>query len=248
VITTGFGTAEPTVEIKDGRTFVPFRTLAEAFNLEIEWESDTKTAIMKNAIETNTIGEISASTTVKSMFNLFFLNDATEAYKLGFTEQECAEIMAEHKKSRIQSLKNAFKSVDLVISDAKVEELYAALMSSFKTLTYSVEETASKDGKTKIVEFRTTSVDFEKVVDTAFEKFFTEVTTKRIPESKWADTLADKFIIEFKNYKPSGKTSTVREEFSISLITVDGKLAKVWLPTDVEGFSMKLGEAVLGEN
>lgn len=36
----------PKVEIKDGRTFVPFRTLAEAFDLEIKWDANTKTAIM----------------------------------------------------------------------------------------------------------------------------------------------------------------------------------------------------------
>ncbi|MDE6181954.1 MAG: copper amine oxidase N-terminal domain-containing protein [Eubacteriales bacterium] len=245
-ITTGFGTAEPTVEIKNGRTFVPFRTLAEAFNLEIEWESNTKTATIKNSKETNTINEVSASTTIKSTFDLFFLNDATESYKLGYTEQECAEMIAKHKKLRIDSLKSSFKALDLEISDEKLEEIYLALMSSFKKLTYSIEETASKDGKTKIVEFRTTYVDFDKIINSAAEKFVTEVKTKRIDKSKWSDTLANNLINEFKNYKPSDKVITVREEFSLILITVDGKLTKVWLPSNAEDFSMKFYFSLTG--
>ncbi|MDE6357327.1 MAG: copper amine oxidase N-terminal domain-containing protein, partial [Eubacteriales bacterium] len=41
-----------TVEIKNGRTFIPFRTLGNAFkttdrNVEISWDAQTKTAIMK---------------------------------------------------------------------------------------------------------------------------------------------------------------------------------------------------------
>lgn len=37
----------PIVEIKNGKTFVPFRTLGEVFGLNIEWDNVTKTAIMK---------------------------------------------------------------------------------------------------------------------------------------------------------------------------------------------------------
>lgn len=33
-------------EIKDGRTFVPFRVLGEAFDLDVDWDSNTKTAIL----------------------------------------------------------------------------------------------------------------------------------------------------------------------------------------------------------
>ncbi len=44
----------PKVEIKDGRTFVPFRTLAEAFDLKIKWDVNTKTAIMsENDLDDN---------------------------------------------------------------------------------------------------------------------------------------------------------------------------------------------------
>lgn len=37
----------PVVEIKDNRTFVPLRLIKDAFNLEIEWQAETKTAILK---------------------------------------------------------------------------------------------------------------------------------------------------------------------------------------------------------
>nr|WP_317357556.1 CAP domain-containing protein [uncultured Tyzzerella sp.] len=38
------------IEIKNGRTFVPFRTLGEYLDLSIEWDSKTKTAIMKGNV------------------------------------------------------------------------------------------------------------------------------------------------------------------------------------------------------
>ena len=34
-----------TAEIKDGRMFVPFRVLGEALGAEVNWDSNTKTAI-----------------------------------------------------------------------------------------------------------------------------------------------------------------------------------------------------------
>ncbi|MDE6181953.1 MAG: copper amine oxidase N-terminal domain-containing protein, partial [Eubacteriales bacterium] len=152
-ITTGFGTAEPTVEIKNGRTFVPFRTLAEAFNLEIEWESNTKTATMKTGKLTNATNEISASSTAKAIFDLFILGDKTEVMdKLGFSEEECNLALNISKSS----FTSGFKALGLEISDEKIEELYSALMESFKKLTYSIEETTSTDGKTKTILFKTT--------------------------------------------------------------------------------------------
>nr|WP_317360058.1 stalk domain-containing protein [uncultured Tyzzerella sp.] len=41
------------IEIKNGRTFVPFRTLGEYLDLTIDWDNKTKTAIMKGTVNNN---------------------------------------------------------------------------------------------------------------------------------------------------------------------------------------------------
>lgn len=48
-------------EIKNSRTFVPFRMLGEYLDLDVEWESSTKTAIMKGNIVSNQLKEENTS-------------------------------------------------------------------------------------------------------------------------------------------------------------------------------------------
>ncbi len=44
-----YGKNDPVVEIKNGRTFTPLRLIKDAFNLQIEWDSKTKTVTLKDS-------------------------------------------------------------------------------------------------------------------------------------------------------------------------------------------------------
>lgn len=233
---------EPIVEIKNGRTFVPFRTLAEAFNLEIEWESSTKTAIMKNGQTTSNSNEISATDSAKSIFNLYILGDKTDAVsKLGISEEECNEILDEYKNSFVTGFISDFKE------EKKAGELFDAFIEAFRKLNYTVEETVSTDGKTKTVIFNTNYIDINALQENVANKFSVEVYQKGIDESKFYDTLMNIYINELKNYKSNGKVNTFKTEFSIQKLLVNGEIKNVWMPSSPEEFGMKIAFAVMGK-
>lgn len=239
---TSNSSVEPIVEIKNGRTFVPFRTLAEAFNLEIEWEGSTKTAIMKNGQTASDIKEVSATDSAKAIFNLCILGDKTDAIsKLGMTEEACKETLDKYRNSFITVFMSKIKE------EEKVEEIFEAFLEASRKLNYTIEETASKDGKTKNIIFKTNYIDINELSEKVNAKLTEELNKKEIDESKRGEILRNIYINEFKNYKPSEKLATFEMEFSVGKYLVNGEVKNVWMPSNMDEFEMKINNVVLGE-
>ncbi|MDE6181631.1 MAG: hypothetical protein K2F59_00310 [Eubacteriales bacterium] len=193
--------------------------------------------------------EISATESAKALIDLKFFSDKTGAINLGMTEEECTKMLEEFKETQIKDLKEVFDEADLQVSDEKIEELFNSVMGAFGKLNYTIEELESPNGETKHVIIRTTYIDFEKLVSsTVTNILLDEETLKSMSdESQLGEIIANSLIDALNNATPSEETATIKAEFALQEMTVNGKSANVWFPSNVAKFGNDLTVSMLGE-
>ncbi|WP_160689712.1 DUF5105 domain-containing protein [Clostridium sp. C2-6-12] len=170
-------------------------------------------------------------------------NDMSNVSKINITEEQSKTILDNSNKKNLSSLKTAFTSQGLTVTDEQVKEYFDAIGEAAKKATVTIEE-VSNDGKTSQVKYKTTYIDANKIGTKAANDAAESVkalglTNKKDVMNKYSELFVKNLTNEFKNATFSEDTNEKTFTFT--------KKDKIWVPENQETLSTELGSLISGK-